>query len=144
MSFSLVVFPLLLHILYSFSLFSPCLIARYSFLYIQIIHQNFTITFMHTHTHQPHAIESFFCRACVYSSYCSLFFSFSLVFWLSLPTSHSWSLSLSLRNMLDSTVCSFDVIVHIFLYSISLPPFFCCVRARCLERIYIHYRIAFI
>ena len=143
-SSSLVVFlyscTFFIHLVFFIFLFFSCCAI------FVLIHSNYTSKFYyhidaHTYTHVNHMqLNHFFCRACVYLSLCS--FSSSLVFWLSLPTSHSWSLFLFfLRNMLDSTVYSFAVIVHIFLHSISLPLFlfFCCVRARCLERIYIHY-----
>jgi hypothetical protein len=102
-------------------------------IFVLILKLYIIILLSHSCTHKSHAIDSFL--LCMHSF---VFCSSSLVFWLSLPTSHSFSF---LRNMFDFTVCSFDVIVHIFLYSISLFFFAVCERAVLKEYTYITYGI---
>lgn len=109
-------------------------VARYTSSYTKKLY--IIILSRRTCTLRSHAKLFIFC--CAYTFNC-LFFSFcsiSLVFWLFLPaSSHTFSL---FRNMFDSMVCSFGVIVHIFLYSISLL-FLLCASALSWKNIHILY-----
>ncbi len=91
--------------------------------YIKIIHHNFTTTFMHTN----HMQLIHFCCACIHLSFVLL----SLVFWLSLPTSHSFSFFSSSKYVRFHGVfigCSRSYL-SILYFALSLSFFLLCASA---------------
>jgi hypothetical protein len=129
---SMCLFSFLLHILYStfffLQFFSCCAI------FVLILKLYIIILLSHSCTHKSHAIDSFL--LCMHTFvFCSL---------LSLSGILAFPAYLSFFSFLFSSkyVRFHGVFIgcsRSYLSILYFALFFCCVRARCLERIYIHY-----